>query len=187
MWALAREFAFLGAPGFGGYLGLLIERRIVERHRWLDAVEFAAASEAAAIAPGGTSTALIVEIGRRLRGRSGAAVAMVCAVTPGTLFVISLLSLYIAHQGDRWVRGAIEGAAAGGVAVLVAYVINLWRMFGSSWIDAAGGAVVLVAAVVLPTFVVLVVSMIVSFTIITVHHRRRPDEPPSAEAGEPPP
>lgn len=170
---LAREFTIIGCTGFGGYLGLLLHRRIVDKHGWLDEQQFADAAAAAAIAPGGTSTALIVEIGRRVRGPRGAAVAMTCAVVPGALFVISLVTLFMGHQDDRVVRGLLLGASAGGVAVLTAFIINLWKLLGSSWIDLAGGVVVLAAAIAAPPPIVLAVSIAVCYGIVTVHDRRR--------------
>ena len=80
---LAREYLLIGTTGFGGNLGLLVHQRIVERRGWLDDAEFAAATEAAAIAPGGTSTALLVGVARRLCGIPGVLVAMVCVLAPG--------------------------------------------------------------------------------------------------------
>jgi chromate transporter len=181
---LAREYLLIGMTGFGGNLGLLVRKRIVERRGWLDDEEFAAATEAAAIAPGGTSTALLVGVARRLGGTPGVVVGLFCVLAPGCLFVISLLSLYQTHQDERWVRGLLEGAAAGGIASALAFLFHIWKVFGSSWIDVAGGAVIVAAAVVgVPVPVVLVLSVLISYGIVTLHERRR-DRP--ASESEPP-
>lgn len=172
LWAIAREFTLIGATGFGGYLGLLVHRRVVERRRWLDEDEFSAALEAAGIAPGGTSTALLVEIGRRLHGVRGVAVATTASLLPGTVFVIAAMTFFQSHQGDRWVQGALEGAAAGGVAVLIAFLIKLWQVFGSSKVDVLGAVVVLAAALVLPVIVVLVISIPLAYVVVSWHERR---------------
>lgn len=174
---LAAEYLVIGTTGFGGNLGLLVHKRIVERRGWLDEAEFAAATEAAAIAPGGTSTALLVGVARRLCGIPGVLVGMVCVLAPGSLFVIALLSLYETHQDERWVRGLLQGAAAGGIASALAFLFHVWKVFGSSWIDVAGGALIVAAAVLgVPVPIVLVLSVLIAYGVVTLHERRARDE-----------
>jgi len=184
---LAREYLFIGVTGFGGNLGLLVHKRIVEQRGWLDEAEFAAATEAAAIAPGGTSTALLVGVARRLCGIPGVVLGLFCVLAPGCLFVISFLSLYETHQDERWVRGLLEGAAAGGIASALAFLFHVWKVFGSSWIDIAGGALIVAAAVAgVPVPVVLVVSVLIAYGVVTAHERRRPaNEAPIPSPGPP--
>lgn len=164
---LALESLLLGATGFGGYLQLQMQRRFVDRLGWLEEEEFTDAVTLAAIAPGGTSSALIVEIGRRLGGVRGAAIATIALLLPGTTAAIALLSLYEAHRGDGWVAGLIEGAAAGGVAVLCTFLVQFWKLTGRSVADVVGAVVIVALAVLgVPVPVVLVVGAIGGYVAV---------------------
>ena len=163
---IAKEWGRIGCTGFGGpptHIAML-RRLAVERHGWLDEMEFEDAIAATNILPGPASTQLAIFCAWRLRGVRGAVVGGACFVCPGLAAIIALAAVFLASAPPIWIKGAALGAGAAVAAVAVNAALGLlpasWRRAGDfparrlRWVVyvLVGG----VAAASVGTFLVLV-------------------------------
>lgn len=134
----------IGATGFGGWLQARLFHFTVEEKGWLTEDEFSELTVTASLAPGGNSSNLGAEIGRYLLGPTGMIVAYFSLLLPGTLFMLMLGSLYMAHQDNPMVRGALAGMESAAVALILLAVIRM-RPSDLTRAEAAVGGVACVA------------------------------------------
>jgi len=124
---VAREWARLGATGFGGppaHVALLRELCVVRRG-WIDAREFEDANAAAQLLPGPAATQLAIYCAQRVAGRAGAVVGGLAFVLPGLVPIILLAALTLGGSPPDWARGLAAGAGAAVLAVIVRVGLDL--------------------------------------------------------------
>ncbi|MBI5711550.1 MAG: chromate efflux transporter [Candidatus Eisenbacteria bacterium] len=117
--ALLREGLVLGLTGFGGGLAVLaqIERRLVERRRWIDDETFLESAAVAQSLPGAVGFNVLAFIGWRLAALGGALALAGGFILPSFLILLAFALLY-PHVRD-------VGAVAGFFHLLVPVVVGL--------------------------------------------------------------
>src|SRR5207302_10030474 len=113
----------------------LLREMMVQREQWLTAREFQDAVAATSLLPGPASTQLAIFCARAVAGVKGAIVGGLAFIVPGFVLIVLLAEIFLAHDTNRWVRGASGGAAAAVVVVIVVAGIGFAKGFAG-----AGGA-----------------------------------------------
>jgi chromate transporter len=126
---LAATFLKIGTFGFGGPFSLLaiMQKQVVERHKWLTAEDFAQSVAIGTMTPGPIFFSTAVFIGYRLRGILGAAVSGLGILLPSFSLVVIIAALYIQMQQTPWVVAVSRGIAAGVVGLFVSVVFKMGR------------------------------------------------------------
>lgn len=125
----------LGLVSIGGNNALLMTQMVVERRHWLTDEDMDAAIAAATMAPGGNSSNLSYEVGRRVRGVSGGLVSYVSMALPGMILVVTLGSLLLKFDGKPRISGLLDGAQAAAVALVTATAWRLRKRSVKKWLD----------------------------------------------------
>lgn len=166
----------LGLVSFGGNNALLMTRMVVERRRWLTQEAIDAGIALATMSPGGNSSNLSFEVGRRLRGLPGGIVAYVSMSLPGIVLVVAVGGAVMAVDGGL-VLGMLRGAQAGVVAMVVMVGVKLAQgaLRGAvAWLLACV-SFVLVAFTHAPIFVVVPPLALLGYWVQRRTSRRGPD------------
>lgn len=127
LWQLSWTMLRLGLVSFGGNNALLMSELMVNRKGWLSQEDMDDAIAVATLGPGGNSSNLSYEVGRRLHGVSGGAVSYLSMALPGMVLVLLVGSFILSLQDNRFVAGALEGAEAAVVAMIIAIGIRLGK------------------------------------------------------------
>ena len=140
---LFTTFFKIGLFSFGGGFAMipLIQREVIERHKWINNKDFVDMLVLAQSTPGPINTAVFV--GYKTRGVAGAIVTTLGTVLP-SFIVILLLALFFAEVRDnRYVDAAFRAMRPAVVALIVAPLMGLVK--GMKWYLAALSAVVAMA------------------------------------------
>ncbi len=118
---MAKVFVRHGSFTFGGgaVIMLALHREALERRGWIDEDDFGLCFALARLTPGTTVLAFCAGIGLRMRGLSGAMVALLASSLPCAVMVIAATALFAFWQDNHWVQAAIHGAIAAAVALTV--------------------------------------------------------------------
>lgn len=122
-----REMLLLGVTGFGGNLQARIDYITVTKHRWLTREEFNSSLATASLTPGGNSSNLAAEIGRRLHGGVGLIVAYTAVILPGGLLAFALNSVYLLYRHNTVILGIERGIESSAVALMLFAAYKLFR------------------------------------------------------------
>ena len=114
---LAGVFAKIGVMSFGGALSGWMHREIVMRRRWIDEADFLSGLALGQIMPGANVANLSLYIGERLRGRAGAAAALLGMLLPPMAIVLVLAALYGRVADIGWLHRFIGGVAAAAIGL----------------------------------------------------------------------
>lgn len=127
LWAIGWAMLGLGAISFGGNNALLMSDLMVNKRHWLNQVAMDDAIAVATLGPGGNSSNLSYEVGRRLRGVAGGVMAYVAMALPGILLVVTIGTWILSEDANRFVAGAMNGAEAAVVAMIAAVGYRLGK------------------------------------------------------------
>jgi chromate transporter len=112
----------------GGYAMVpLIEREVLERHKWMNEKELTDVFALAETVPGAVAVNSAMMIGYRLAGTTGAAVAMIGVCLPTFLIVLALGILYLYLQKEWWVASAMEGVRAAVIALILYAAVHIGK------------------------------------------------------------
>ena len=146
---LALTFLKIGTFGFGGPFSLLaiLEKEMVERHKWLTAEDFTQSVGIGTLTPGPIFFAATVYIGHRLRGIRGAVVCGLCVLLPSFILVLAIAALYVELQSSPLVMAIVHGISVAVIGLFVSIVIKTGRstMKGMLSIAIVTGAFILLA------------------------------------------
>lgn len=121
----------------GGYAMLpLMQREVVDRHRWMDEAAFLDCVALAQAMPGVFAVNMAALTGQRLRGRRGAAAAIVGNILMPVVFILLLAMFFRAFRGNMVVEHIFLGLRPCVVALIAAPVFNLARKMQLRWRDA---------------------------------------------------
>jgi len=124
LFAIARAFGRVSATSFGGGQIGAIRREVVRLTHWLDEETFLEVLALAQLLPDSNPINVAVLVGARLRGITGAIVALLAAMLPG--FVILLvLGIFALGSHQAWMTGALRGCAAMAVGLTLATAIEM--------------------------------------------------------------
>jgi chromate transporter len=129
-------FSIVSLSGFGGVLAWS-RRMLVETKRWMTPDEFNDAYALSQMLPGPNVVNLSVVFGSRIRGASGAAVALLGLMGP-PVAIVSLLGLLYARFGEiATVRGALAGIAAAAAGLVIGTAAKMAQPLFGSGLNAA--------------------------------------------------
>lgn len=118
------SFTLLALQGFGGVLAI-VQYELVEKKRWLTREEFIEDWAVAQIMPGANVVNLVLMVGGRYFGLSGALAAL-CGMLAIPLLIALLLSLVFSYLGGNpQVANALRGMSAVAAGLIIASGIRL--------------------------------------------------------------
>jgi chromate transporter len=120
------SLTFIALQGFGGVLAI-VQREVVEKHKWLTAEEFIEDWSVAQIMPGPNVVNLSLMLGDRWFGLRGALVAVTAMLTLPLLVVLLLALLYAQYGADPHVASALRGMGAVAAGLITATGLKLMR------------------------------------------------------------
>ena len=142
---LFTTFFKIGLYSFGGGFAMipLIQREVIERHKWIDEKDFLDMLVLAQSTPGPIAVNTSVFVGYKVAGTVGAIMATLGTVLP-SFMVILLLALFFAEvRENRYVDAAFRAMRPAVVALIVAPLIGLVK--GMKWYLMGVAAAVAVA------------------------------------------
>lgn len=124
---LFATFFKIGLFAIGGAYSFLplVEREVVQGHKWLGRPEFLEVVGMVEVVPGAISVKFAAYIGYKVAGVPGAAVASVGNLLPPVLFMMLAAVVYRKYSGASSVRGALEMVRYAVVAMIIAIGIRM--------------------------------------------------------------
>ncbi|MBE6197702.1 MAG: chromate transporter [Rikenellaceae bacterium] len=130
---LFTTFFKIGLFSFGGGFAMipLIQREVIERHKWINSKDFVDMLVLAQSTPGPIAVNTAVFVGYKTAGIAGAVAATFGTVLP-SFIVILLLALFFAEvRENRYVDAAFRAMRPAVVALIVAPLMGLVK--GMKW------------------------------------------------------
>lgn len=130
-------FFKIGAFTFGGGWAMIsiIQREVVEKHRWLDKEDFLNLLAVAQSMPGILAVNISVVVGDKLRGLKGSAVAAAGTILPSFLIIL-LIAMFLTPDlitHNPAISAIFKGIRPVVVALIIAPVITTARSAGITW------------------------------------------------------
>lgn len=134
---LFTTFFKIGAFTFGGGWAMIsiIEREIVDKHKWIDKTEFLDLLAVAQSMPGILAVNISVVIGDKLRSLKGSMAAASGTIMPSFLIIL-LIAMFLTPDlitGNPVISSIFKGIRPAVVALIVAPVITSAKSAGLSW------------------------------------------------------
>ena len=126
---LYASFFRIGAFTFGGGYAMLpmIQKEIVEKHKWATDEEVLDYFAVAQCTPGVIAVNSATFVGTKVRGASGAAAATLGVITP-PLIIISIIAMVLQSFADiPAVQHAFNGIRVAVCVLILNAVIKLWK------------------------------------------------------------
>lgn len=136
-WQLFITFFKIGLFTFGGGWAMIsiIQREIVDNHRWLKPDEFLDLLAVAQAMPGILAVNISTVVGDRLRGLRGALAAALGTILPSFVLIL-LIAVFLTPEtikGNPTLNRIFMGIRPAVVALIVAPVITTARAAGITW------------------------------------------------------
>ncbi|MCM1032238.1 MAG: chromate transporter [Odoribacter sp.] len=146
MWLLFATFFKIGAFTFGGGWAMIsiIQREIVDHHKWIDKEEFLDLLAVAQSLPGILAVNISVAVGDKLRGLRGSIAAAAGTILPSFLIIL-LIALFLTPElitSNPTLSAIFKGIRPAVVALIVAPVITSAKAAKIGWSTAWIPAVV---------------------------------------------
>lgn len=147
-WQLFITFLKIGLFTFGGGWAMIaiIEREIVDNHKWIKKDEFLDLLAVAQAMPGILAVNIATVIGDRLRGLKGSIVAGLGTIVP-SFVIILCIAIYLTPdtiKNNEIISKIFKGIRPAVVALIIAPVITTGRNAGITWKTVAIPALVAV-------------------------------------------
>lgn len=137
LWKLFLTFAKIGAFTFGGGWAMIsiIEREVVDKHKWLDRTEFLDLLAVAQSLPGILAVNISVVVGDKLRGLKGSIVAAAGTIMPCFLIILAIAMFLTPDTitGNPVLSAIFKGIRPVVVALIIAPVITTAKAAGIGW------------------------------------------------------
>jgi chromate transporter len=160
----------------GGYAMLpLIQREVVDRQGWIDEEEFLNMIALAQAAPGLIAVNSAIFIGWRVGGWSGVAGAVLGAVLPSFLIILSIATVFAEWKEQPAVEAAFKGIRPAVVALIAAPLVKMARAAKISWLTLfipIAAALLIWLGHVNPVWVILA-TIIITLVMVDIVERRR--------------
>lgn len=129
MWQLFWSFLQIGAFSFGGGYAMipLIEREVIERHKWIERSDFLDMMILAQSSPGPIALNTAVFVGYKVRGLGGALAAVLGIVVPSFVMILLIALLFADIRYNPWVDAAFKGMRPAVVALIVTPILSLTK------------------------------------------------------------
>lgn len=134
---LFSTFFKIGAFTFGGGWAMIsiIEKEIVDKHRWIERAEFLDLLAVAQSLPGILAVNISVAVGDRLRGMKGSVAAALGTILP-SFMIILLIAIFLTPdtiKNNETISAIFKGIRPAVVALIVAPVISSARSAKIGW------------------------------------------------------
>ena len=123
--ALFRAFLVIGVTSFGGGRTAYFQDALVARRKWVTDEEFLEAVAVSQVLPGPNIGNLAAYLGQRLRGLTGAAIALACLTVPGGLAILGMAWLYFHGMPAEVTEPVGKGVGASAVGLATAAALRL--------------------------------------------------------------
>ena len=139
-------FARSGVLGYGGGPSVipLIEYEAVKNYNWMDRDEFGETLALANTLPGPIATKMAAYVGYKVKGISGAVIAVFAHILPSLFALIALLSFFYSFRSSPFINGMIQGVTPVIAIMLLTMALNFLKKAskGLGVKGALGGAVI---------------------------------------------
>ena len=130
-WQLFSTFLKVGAFTFGGGWAMIsiIEREVVDNHKWLNKEEFLDLLAVAQAVPGILAVNISVVVGDKLRGKAGSLVSALGTILPSFLMIL-LIAIFLTPdtiKNNATLSKMFMGIRPAVVALIIAPVIKTGR------------------------------------------------------------
>jgi len=136
-WQLFLTFCKIGAFTFGGGWAMIsiIQREIVDKHRWIELNDFLDLLAVAQSMPGILAVNISVVVGDRLRGVKGSICAAIGTILPSFLIILAIAIFLTPDtiKNNAIISRIFKGIRPAVVALIVAPVITTARTAGINW------------------------------------------------------
>lgn len=137
LWRLFATFFKIGAFTFGGGWAMIsiIEREIVDKHRWIDKADFLDLLAVAQSLPGILAVNIAVAVGDKIRSLSGSIAAACGTILPSFLIILTI-AIFLTPDlitNNPTVAAVFKGIRPAVVALIVAPVITSARAAKIGW------------------------------------------------------
>lgn len=137
LWRLFATFFKIGAFTFGGGWAMIsiIEREIVDKHRWIDKADFLDLLAVAQSLPGILAVNIAVAVGDKIRSLSGSIAAACGTILPSFLIILTI-AIFLTPDlitNNPAVAAVFKGIRPAVVALIVAPVITSARAAKIGW------------------------------------------------------
>ncbi|MCF0218433.1 MAG: chromate transporter [Muribaculaceae bacterium] len=137
LFSIFLTFFKIGAFTFGGGWAMIsiIEREVVDKHKWVEKSEFLDLLAVAQSLPGILAVNIAVVIGDRLRGLKGSVTAALGAVLPSFLIILAIAIFLTPDiiKNNATISAIFKGIRPAVVALIVAPVISSAQSAGITW------------------------------------------------------
>ena len=154
----------------------LIQREVVERKKWISEEEFLNMIALAQAAPGLIAVNSAIFIGWRIGGWKGVCGAVLGAVLPSFLIILTIAMLFREWKELPAVEAVFKGVRPAVVALIAAPLFKLAKSAKISWIT----AIIPIAAALLiwllhvnPVWVILA-TIVLTLASVAIYERRQP-------------
>ncbi len=103
----------------------LIEREVIEHHKWIERSDFLDLMILAQSSPGPIALNTAVFVGYKTRGVGGALAAVAGIVLPSFTMILLIALLFADIRHNAWVDAAFKGMRPAVVALIVAPILSL--------------------------------------------------------------
>jgi chromate transporter len=176
---------------FGGPAGQIavMQRSLVDEHRWIGERRFLHALSYCMLLPGPEAQQLAVYVGWLLNGTAGGLIAGVLFVLPGLVALLALSVAYVGLGDTGLIAALFAGLAPAVLAIVTQAVIKVAKraLHHRVLIALAVGAFVALAVFAVPFPIVVLAAAVIGWAIgrIRPHVMAKPAEKEQAEGTEP--
>ena len=176
LWSLYAAFFRMGALTFGGGYAMLpmIEREVVDKHKWATMEEVMDYYAMSQCTPGVIAVNVATFIGYKNMGVLGGIVATLGVITPSVILISLIASLLQTFYDNRFVKAAFQGIGVAVCAILVQAVLKIGK---AGLVDKFTWILAIVCFLTawhlqIPTIIVIVVSGIVGIIYKIICEKR---------------
>ena len=147
----------------GGYAMIpLIEREVVERHKWMEKEEFLDLMSLSQALPGVFAVNFSIYIGQRLRGLRGSLALAAGVVLPSFIIILLVAMFFIAFADNKVIEAIFKGVRPAVVALIAVPCVKLGKAAritpSNVWFPLLVAAVIALVGIS-PVYVIIAVAV----------------------------
>lgn len=152
-WKLFYTFFKIGAFTFGGGWAMIsiIEKEVVDKHKWLDKEEFIDALAISQSLPGILAVNISILAGNKVRGVRGSIAATLGTVLPSFILILLIAMFFAKSYENPTIERIFKGIRPAVVALIIAPVLSTGRSAKINkyniWIPAAVAGLIWLAGI----------------------------------------
>ena len=135
LWELYRSFFTIGALTFGGGYAMLpmLERELVEKHRWVTQEEILNYFAIGQCTPGVIAVNTATFVGYKRRKVIGGITATLGVISPSIVIIVTIAMLLSNFMDILWVQHAFAGIRVAVCALILSSVVKLFKSNVKRW------------------------------------------------------